>query len=75
MADEGSTADNMMKGRGIAKGFKTVGQGLQGEESHPEVTGIDPTRKGPGRPPKGESSFTQVGKTVEQEQSGGNKPE
>lgn len=68
MAEEGSTADNMMKGRGKSGGFKTVGQGLKGEATHPEITGIDPDKKGPGRPSHGESSFRTVGPSVEEEQ-------
>ena len=68
MAEEGSTADHMMKGKGISKGFKTVGQGLAGEDTHPEITGIDPDKKGPGRPSHGESSFKVVGPTAEEEQ-------
>ena len=68
MAEEGSTADNMMKGKGIAGGFKTVGAGCEGDATHYEVTGQDPTRRGPGRPPLNESSFRVVGKTAEQEQ-------
>ena len=63
------TADRIKKGQGIIKGFKTVGMGLKGEENHPEVTGQDPAKRGPGRPPKGENSFTVVGKSAEQEQS------
>lgn len=72
---EGATADRMMKGQGIIHGFKTVGQGLKGEKDHPEITGIDPTKKGPGRPTKEESSFTVVGPSVEQEQGTKSKPD
>lgn len=70
MAEEGSSADNMGKGRGIPRGWRTVGLGLQGEDRHPEITGEDPMKRGPGRPPKNDSSFTTVGKTAEQEQGG-----
>lgn len=66
MPDEGSIADNMGKGKGLVRGFKTVGQGLKGEDTHPEVTGVDPAKKGPGRPTTGES-FKVVGKSAEQE--------
>ena len=65
---EGSTADNMKKGLGIIDGYKTVGMGLKGEADHPEVTGVDPDKRGPGRPPANESSFTTVGKSADQEQ-------
>lgn len=68
MADgEHSSADNMKKGRGISHGYKTVGMGLKGEDKHPEITGEDPMRKGPGRPAKGENSFKVVGPSVDQE--------
>ena len=67
MAEPGSMAENMGQGKGISKGYKTVGQGLKGEDTHPEITGINPARKGPGRPPANESSFKVVGKTADQE--------
>jgi len=68
MPEEGSPADNMSKGKGINKGYRVVGQGLEGEENHPEMTGVDPTKRGPGRPPHNESSFRTVGPSAEGEQ-------
>lgn len=72
-AGEGSISDHMKKGQGIIKGFQTVGMGLEGEAAHPEITGDDPMRRGPGRPPKNESSFRTVGRTAEEEN--GSKPD
>tara|TARA_R110002126_G_scaffold8882_7_gene40925 strand:+ start:99 stop:308 length:210 start_codon:yes stop_codon:yes gene_type:complete len=65
MAEANSSAENMQKGKGIIGGFKTVGTGSDSDNKHPAVTGEDPGRKGPGRPPKNESSFTQVGKPAD----------
>jgi len=70
MSDGGGdsgTAKRMQKGQGIIKDFKTVGLGLAGEDDHPEVTGVDPAAKRPGRPPKGEDNFRVIGRTAEEE--------
>ena len=65
---DADTAGRMKKGQGIIGGYKTVGSGLSGEEKHPEITGEDPMKKGPGRPPANESSFKVVGPSADQEQ-------
>lgn len=70
MPEEGSTADNMAKGRGILpgekdkSGFTPVGMD-QSDRDHPEITGEG--GRGRGRPPK-DQNFTQVGPDAEGEQ-------
>lgn len=70
MAEGNTTPENMKAGRGIIGGFRVVGNGSEGDANHPTVTGEDASKRGPGRPPKNESSFTEVGKTAEEEQDG-----
>jgi hypothetical protein len=59
-----SSSENMKKGLGISKPFKTVDQGYQGDANHPAD---NPPKRSVGRPPKTESSFKEVGPTAQDE--------
>jgi len=68
MPEENSIADNMQKGRGIMKGkdgFEVVGADAS-DRKHPLIEGE--AGRGRGRPTR-DQNFTEVGQTVEEEQS------